>query len=137
MPSPGLANLIASQGFLAAQPVGAPQNPAMGMHSIIGKMPAPEAAGPGMQRESMLGEWIGVSLERFLDVTGRQPRSSDGDRASVTVLAAEVQPRRHAQLPVSLDGPATRSPERAAAAVTIVKWRVYDAVSDTGARKVR
>ncbi|HUQ11976.1 MAG TPA: hypothetical protein VM146_16795 [Steroidobacteraceae bacterium] len=86
------------------------------MYSTIGKMPAQDGASPGTQRESMLGEWIGVSLERFLDVTGQRPGLGDG-QAGVTVLATELQPRRPA--------------------VTIVTWRVYDAVSDTGARKVR
>jgi hypothetical protein len=123
----------------------------MGMNSNVTPIPAPPVAGPEAHRgvvrpaahgavehrESMLGEWIGVSLERFLDVTGQ--RAGHGDRG-VTVLAAEVPPRRRAPLPGQFDSPWSRTRERAAG-VTIVKWRVHaDEVaqpSDNGARFVR
>jgi hypothetical protein len=69
----------------------------------------------------------------------------------VTVLAAEMQPRRRAQLPAPADALWTQAPGRSPG-VTIVKWRVYADkrsisspehpaqpgwLSDTRAREVR
>lgn len=58
----------------------------------------------------MLGEWIGVSLDRLFTLTGTPVEATAAD---VAVLAAEV-PR---------DG--ARSGTRTHPAVTIVKWRVF------------
>lgn len=76
---------------------------------------------------SILGDWIGASLTRFLQVT-RQADPRELRRQGVGVLAAEIPPARAPQGTRSLGPPGAGghvSAVRQRPAVTIIKWREY------------